>query len=60
MTFIPVYSRHGDGDLPPAVPHNDPLATADDGNDDLYDNFGNYVGDQSEYFFFLIKKNSQR
>ncbi|KAJ8716012.1 hypothetical protein PYW08_013297 [Mythimna loreyi] len=36
-------------EVPPAVALNDnlPLSTAEDGNDDLYDSFGNYVGDQS-------------
>lgn len=43
-------------DLPPAVALNDKLAlaTADDGNDELYDNFGNYVGDQSKFIFFKM------
>lgn len=36
-------------DMPPAAAHNDkaPLMGADDGNEELYDNFGNYIGDQS-------------
>ncbi|XP_022829929.1 nuclear receptor coactivator 5 isoform X2 [Spodoptera litura] len=40
--------RHVDpaaSDMPPAVAHND--KGADDGNEELYDNFGNYIGDQS-------------
>ncbi|KAF9786586.1 hypothetical protein SFRURICE_016309 [Spodoptera frugiperda] len=44
--------RHMDpaaSDMPPAAVHNDkaPLMGADDGNEELYDNFGNYIGDQS-------------
>lgn len=44
--------RHMDpaaSDMPPAAAHNDKaqLMGADDGNEELYDNFGNYIGDQS-------------
>ncbi|KAH9641669.1 hypothetical protein HF086_005115 [Spodoptera exigua] len=38
-------------DMPPAVAHHNdkpPLMGADDGNEELYDNFGNYIGDQSK------------
>lgn len=44
-------------DMPPAAAHNDkaPLMGADDGNEELYDNFGNYIGDQSKYILSKCK-----
>ncbi|KAJ8713586.1 hypothetical protein PYW07_013956 [Mythimna separata] len=51
QTNLSMDKRITDGpmqDLPPAVALNDnlPLSAAEDGNEDLYDSFGNYVGDQ--------------
>nr|XP_049706373.1 nuclear receptor coactivator 5 isoform X1 [Helicoverpa armigera] len=46
-------SRHNDQvamqpEVPPAVALNEKLPlNADDGNEELYDNFGNYIGDQN-------------
>ncbi|PZC76059.1 hypothetical protein B5X24_HaOG205198 [Helicoverpa armigera] len=57
-------SRHNDQvaiqqEVPPSVALNDKLPlNADDGNEELYDNFGNYIGDQSKYYVSRLKEKS--